>query len=78
MKIVDRLTFLYCEMAGFALCEIAFCTHCWGPFAWAHRAGCWFYGKADEPGIRSGELVPNPAYRRGGKGPTHLRRREIV
>ena len=78
MKTIDRLTFWYCEMAGYALCELAFRTHCWGPFSWAYRAGCWFYGKADEPGIRSGELVPNPAYRPGGKEPTHLRRAEIA
>lgn len=78
MKAFDRLTFYCYEMAGYALCELAFRTHCWSPFAWAYRAGCWFYGKADEPGIRSGELVPNPAYRPGGKGPTHLRRSEIA
>jgi hypothetical protein len=48
--------------------------HCRGPFAWAYRAGCWFYMTSDEPGVRCGELVPNPAYRRGGEGPIYLRR----
>lgn len=37
-----------CEGIGYALCEMAFKTDCRGPFAWAYRAGCWFYGKATE------------------------------
>jgi hypothetical protein len=78
MKTIDCITFHVCEELGYFFCELAFKTHCWGPFAWAYRAGCWFYGKADEPGMRSGELVPNPAYRPGGEQPTHLRRSEIA
>ena len=34
------------EWLGYALCELAFKTDCCGPFAYAYRAGCWFYGKA--------------------------------
>lgn len=78
MKIIDRITFHVCETLGYALCEPAFKTHCWGPFSFAYRVGCWFYGKADEPGIRSEELVPNPNYRPGGEGPMYLRRGEIA
>jgi hypothetical protein len=78
MKAIDQLTFLYCDMAGNALCEVAFRTHCWGPFAWAYRAGCWFNGKAGELGIRSGELVPNPGCGPGGRRPMYLWRSEIA
>ena len=43
-----RAKYWICEMLGYALCEVAFKTDCRGPFAWAYRAGCWFYGKAEE------------------------------
>jgi hypothetical protein len=43
-----RVGYWVCEGLGYALCELAFKTDCRGPFAWAYRAGCWFYGKADE------------------------------
>ena len=36
------------ENLGYALCELAFKTGCRGPFAWAYRAGCWCYFKADD------------------------------
>jgi hypothetical protein len=74
MKTIDRITFRVCEELGYFFCELAFKTHCWGPFALAYRAGCWFYGKAHEPGIRSGELIENPAYRPGGDEPAYLHR----
>jgi hypothetical protein len=45
---IDRATYWIFEALGYALCELAFKTHCWGPFAYAYRAGCWFYGKAEE------------------------------
>ena len=45
---IGRAKYWTCEMLGYALCELAFKTHCWGPFAYAYRAGCWFYGKAEE------------------------------
>jgi hypothetical protein len=70
----DRWTFWICDGLGWLFCELAFKTGCRGPFAYAYRAGCWFYGKADEPGIRSGELVPNAKYRPGGDEPLYVRR----
>jgi len=36
------------EWLGWLLCELAFKTGCRGPFAYAYRAGCWFYGKSDD------------------------------
>ena len=45
---MSRTKYWTCEMLGYALCELAFKTHCWGPFTYAYRAGCWFYGKAEE------------------------------
>jgi hypothetical protein len=39
-----------CEGLGYGLCEAAFRTGCRRPFAAVYRAGCWFYGKADEIG----------------------------
>lgn len=78
MKTIDRITFHFCERLGYFFCELAFRTDCRGPFALAYRAGCWFYYKADEPGIRSGELVPNPAYRPGAGLMMYLRRRDVA
>jgi hypothetical protein len=75
---IDRIAFWYCDMLSYALCELAFRTHCWGSFAWAYRAGCWFSEIADEAGIRSGELVPNSEYRPGSIGPMFLRRGELA
>jgi hypothetical protein len=66
--------YLTFELLGYAFCELAFKTHCWGPFAWAYRAGCWFYGKATDAGIRSGALVDNPRYRPGGDEPLYISR----
>jgi hypothetical protein len=77
MKTIDRITFWTCEGLGYFFCELAFKTGCRGPFSLAYRAGSWFYGKADEPGIRSGELVANPTYHRGGEEPMYLRRGDI-
>ena len=70
----DRAIYEICERLGYALCELAFKTDCWGPFTWAYRAGCWFYGKSTEPGIRSGALVANPRYRPGGDEPQYVPR----
>jgi len=42
-----RARFHACEWLGYVLCELAFKTDCRGPFAYAYRAGCWFYGKAE-------------------------------
>lgn len=61
-------------MLGYAFCELAFKTHCWGPFAWAYRAGCWFYGNATEARIRSGVLIENPLFRSGGDQPHYISR----
>jgi hypothetical protein len=70
----DRMTFHLCGALAWLLCELAFKTDCRGPFAWAYRAGCWLYGKADDAGIRSGELVPNERCRPGGDEPLYVRR----
>jgi hypothetical protein len=43
-----RAKYLLFESLGYALCELAFKTDCWGPFAYAYRAGCWCYGKAED------------------------------
>lgn len=59
----DRAIYEIGERLGYALCELAFKTGCCGPFSYAYRAGCWFYGKALDAGIRSGALIENPAYR---------------
>jgi hypothetical protein len=75
---MDRITFWYCDMLSYALCELAFRTHCWGPFSWAYRAGCWLSEIADEAGIRSGELFLNPDYAPGRKGPMYLRRGQFA
>jgi hypothetical protein len=61
-------------MLGYALCELAFKTNCWGPFAWSYRAGCWLYGKATDAGIRSGALIENPLFRSGGDEPHYISR----
>jgi hypothetical protein len=42
-----RAAYWMCEGLGWLLCELAFKTGCRGPFAYAYRAGCWFYGKSD-------------------------------
>ena len=44
---VRRAAYWTCEWVGWLLCELAFKTHCIGPFAYAYRAGCWFYGASD-------------------------------
>ncbi len=72
---LDRMTYRVFESAGFLLCELAFKTGCRGPFAWAYRAGCWCYGKADDAGIRSGALIENPAFKVGGDAPLYVRRK---
>ena len=36
------------DSLGWVLCELAFKTGCRGPFAFAYRAGCWCYGRADD------------------------------
>ena len=48
----DRAIYLVGETLGFLLCELAFRTDCRGPFAWAYRAGCRCYGKAEETARR--------------------------
>lgn len=44
---IGRAVGLMCEKLGYLFCEAAFKCECWGPFAWAYRAGCWFYEAAD-------------------------------
>jgi hypothetical protein len=44
---IARARFYLCDLLGYALCELAFKTDCRGPFAYAYRAGCWFYGKSE-------------------------------
>jgi len=72
--LVDRASYLLSDTLGYLLCELAFKTDCRGPFAWAYRAGRWFYGKATEPGLRSEALFENPAYRPGGDEPFYTSR----
>lgn len=45
---------------GWLLCEMAFRADCWGPFAWAYRAGCAAYHAEVDLGERWGFLVENP------------------
>jgi hypothetical protein len=59
-------------MLRYLLCELAFKTDCRGPFAYAYRAGCWFYGKGTDAGIRCGALVSNPRFRPGGDEPLYI------
>jgi hypothetical protein len=68
----DRIQYEVLERLGYALCELAFKTHCFGPFALTYRAGCWCYGKGDDAGIRCGALVANLAYRAGIGEPLYI------
>jgi hypothetical protein len=43
---VRRLRYEFWDGLGYLLCELAFKTGCWGPFAYAYRAGNWAYGRA--------------------------------
>lgn len=68
----DRATYELGERLGYILCELAFRADCRGPFAYAYRAGYWFYGKATDAGIRSGALIANPACRAGNGEPLYI------
>jgi hypothetical protein len=74
----DRIIYRFSDTLGYLLCELAFKTHCRGPFASAYRAGCWFYGQSTEPGLRCGALIDNPAYRQGGDEPLYIERRSAL
>ena len=71
--ILDRARFVVFELLGWLLCELAFKTHCFGPFALAYHGGCWCYGKGTDPGIRCGALVANPRYG-GADEPMYVRK----
>ena len=43
-----RLKSEFLDSLGWVLCELAFKTGCRGPIAFAYRAGCWCYGRADD------------------------------
>jgi hypothetical protein len=49
-----RLMSRFCDVAGYVLCELAFKADCRGPFAWAYRLGCWFYGIGGDAVLQSG------------------------
>lgn len=68
----DRATYRLGDALGYPLCELAIKTDCRGPFAFAYRAGCWFYGQATAAGIRCGELVQNPALGLGLDEPLYI------
>ncbi len=72
MRMFDRVIYRACDALGFLLCELAFKTDCRGPFAWAYRAGCWFYGTGTDAAVRCGALIENPAFRLGGDEPFHI------
>jgi hypothetical protein len=69
-----RSVYRLSDIIGYLLCELAFKTNCGGPFAWAYRLGCRFYGQATEAGIRCGELVENPAFLADSNEPFYVRR----
>lgn len=69
----DQFMYRSCDVLGHVLCELAFKTDCRGPFAWAYRLGCWFYGQATDAGVRCGKLVENSAFRRGSYEPLYVR-----
>lgn len=48
MTMLGRAAYWICEGIGWLLCELAFKTDCRGPFVYAYRMGCWFYGGADD------------------------------
>ena len=75
MRMFDRVIYRACDALGFLLCELAFKTDCRGPFAWAYRAGCWFYGTGTDAAVRGGALIENPAFRLGGDEPFYIARR---
>ena len=70
----DRFLYVSCDGLGYLLCALAFKADCRGPFAWLYRLGCWFYGQATDAGVRSGELVENPAFDRGSNEPLYVAR----
>jgi hypothetical protein len=70
----DQLMYRSCDMLGYVLYDLALKIGCRGPFAWAYRLGCWFYGQATDAGVRCGELVENSAFRRGSHEPFYVRR----
>jgi hypothetical protein len=72
--LIQRVVFHVADGLGYLLCELAFKTDCRGPFAWTYRAGCWLYGNGTDAGIRSGELVENPACGAGSEAPMYVRR----
>ena len=74
MNMLDRFIYRLCDALGWLLCELAFKTDCRGPFAWCYRAGCRFYANATLAGIRSGDLVKNPAFCPGSDEPFYVRR----
>ena len=45
---MHKLKFEFWDTLGYVFCELAFKTDCRGPFAYAYRAGCWCYGRADD------------------------------
>jgi hypothetical protein len=71
---IDRVSFCLFDALGYSLCELAFKADCRGPFVWAYRAGCWFYGHGTDSGIRSGDLIENPGFRPGSNEPLYVRR----
>jgi hypothetical protein len=48
----DRFRYQIGDALGYFLCELAFKTDCRGPFQYAYRLGCWFYGQATDAGVR--------------------------
>jgi hypothetical protein len=74
---LDPVIFRVGDTLGYGLCELAFKTDCRGPFAPAYRAGCWFYGKAGDAGIRCGALVRNPAFGEGDDQPLYIEVRSL-
>lgn len=72
--LLDRLTYRAGDVLGYLFCELAFKADCRGPFAYAYRLGCWFYGLAADAGLRCGKLVHNPAFGRGEDQPLYVPR----
>ena len=59
---MSYLKFCFFELLGYLLCEIAFKTGCWGLFKYAHMAGNWAYGAADDYGNKCGAFIENPKW----------------
>jgi hypothetical protein len=71
---VSRFAYYFSEALGYFFCELAFKADCRGPFALSYRLGCWFYSRATDAGLRSGDLIINAEFQLGSDLPLYVGR----